>query len=278
MKRKLHSPLPFLLALAMTSGAANAAAVIYETFLDSNSTLNGNSPDPGSGLSGTWVATGNVESGSLSYGDLQTTSGGNKATFTNQYGAISVGSTLSDAGLLADGEELWFSFLVRTGSDVATNGDLGFVLGTDRIGSGNNIPIQNGGTGLGVRFKNNQLRAAEWAPGISQSSGTGGSAPNSTLMLVAGRFTWGATSDTLDVYSVGTDLTLTLTSTRTTAANYDQTLFDTISIGSKASGTNLHLFDEIRFGATMNDVLPIPEPSAALLGGLGFLALFRRRR
>jgi len=37
-------------------------------------------------------------------------------------------------------------------------------------------------------------------------------------------------------------------------------------------------YDEIRFGATFADVSPVPEPSAALLGALGVLALLRRRR
>jgi hypothetical protein len=117
---------------------------------------------------------------------------------------ISTGTTLTDAGLLADGEELWFSLLVRTGTDIGTNGDLGFVLGTDRIGSGNNIPITNSGTALGVRFKNNQLRAAEWGPALSESSGT--AINGSTLALVVGRFTWGATSDTIDLWTASEDL------------------------------------------------------------------------
>ena len=85
---------------------------------------------------------------------------GNKVSSSNTYGGVSVGTTLSDAGLLDDGASLWFSVLVQTGSDIATNGDFGFVFGTDRIGSGNNIPVANSGQALGFTFKNNQLRAS----------------------------------------------------------------------------------------------------------------------
>lgn len=39
------------------------------------------------------------------------------------------------------------------------------------------------------------------------------------------------------------------------------------------------LYDEIRIGESLDDVVvPIPEPTTALLGGLGTLLLLRRRR
>lgn len=46
-------------------------------------------------------------------------------------------------------------------------------------------------------------------------------------------------------------------------------------VGSGAGGNS---FDEIRFGTTLADVGVIPEPGSALLGGLGLMALLRRRR
>jgi len=36
--------------------------------------------------------------------------------------------------------------------------------------------------------------------------------------------------------------------------------------------------DEIRVATTFNEVINVPEPSVALLGAIGFLALPRRRR
>lgn len=43
-------------------------------------------------------------------------------------------------------------------------------------------------------------------------------------------------------------------------------------------GNNAQTFDNLVIATTMLDVDAIPEPSAALLGGLGMLALLRRRR
>jgi MYXO-CTERM domain-containing protein len=44
------------------------------------------------------------------------------------------------------------------------------------------------------------------------------------------------------------------------------------------NGSGSAKYDELRIGATWNDVTTVPEPRAALLGGLGMLALLRRRR
>jgi hypothetical protein len=167
-----------------------------------------------------------------------------------------VGSTLAATGLLDDGTSLWFSVLVRTGGDIATNGDLGFALGTDQINSGNNIPISNSGAALGFTFKNNQLRASHWSPSLVRSgSNTGNGASPGTLYLVVGKITWGATSETIAIYRPATNLTLgDAVSTYATPSNLDQSLFDTISFGSK-SATPVHLLDDIRVGASYESVV-----------------------
>ncbi len=263
-----------LMVLAV-SGAASGALVIYEPFADTNSTITGNTA--GTGLSGNWAGSGAVVGSTINYGNLQTGSGG-AASISNTNGYVSTGTSLSSAGLLNDGATLWFSFVVTTGGDVATNGDLGFAFGTDQIGTGNNIPVANSGTAFGVRFKNNQLRAALWTPGaLAHQAGSSISA--STTYLVAGKFTWGAgATDKLEVYKVDTNLNMTLSSTYS-AVDVNQSLFDTVSFGSKAA-TPAHFFDEIRFGATSADVLPssVPEPTSAFLGSIGCLLLLRRRK
>ena len=237
-----------------------AGALIYEPFDDADATLNGNAS--GLGLSGNWQATAAVEPGSLNFGDLPEGSG-NKAVISNQYGAVEIDGSLAAAGLLDDGAELWFSMLVHTGGDIGTNGDLGFAFGSERINSGNNIPVQNNGTALGFTFKNNQLRASLWTPGAISRSGTnsGNGASPDTLYLVVGKFTWGAESDTLEIFNVGEDLAYpTAVSTYTTSV--DQSQFDTISFGSKAASP-AHMLDEIRFGATYWDVIGQGETASA---------------
>ena len=46
----------------------------------------------------------------------------------------------------------------------------------------------------------------------------------------------------------------------------------------RVNGGNSQTFDNLKVGTTMLDVAAIPEPGSALLGGLGMLALLRRRR
>jgi len=230
-----------------------ADAVIHEPFDDSNSTLTDNAP--GRGLGGTWLGSGEIVGNSLNYGSFPASTG-KTASVSNQNGHVSVGSALGNAGLLDDDKSLWFSVLVRSGGDIATNGDLGFALGTDQITAGNNLPISNSGKALGFTFNNDQLRASHWAPTLTRSgSNTGNAASANSLYLVVGKITWGATSETIEIYRPVTNLTLgSAVSTYTTPANLNQSMFDTISFGSR-SATPAHLIDEIRFGASYESVI-----------------------
>ncbi len=55
--------------------------------------------------------------------------------------------------------------------------------------------------------------------------------------------------------------------------------FDLNGVGTiRIMGTAEQTFDNLLIGTTMSDIAAIPEPDAALLGGLGMLALLRRRR
>jgi methionine-rich copper-binding protein CopC len=248
----------------------STGAVIYEPFADTNTTLTGNAP--GIGVTTNWLGSGNVVAGNLSFGNFPAGSG-NKASFSNQNGYAPVGTTLAEAGLLTDNATLWFSVLVQTGGDIGINGDLGFALGTDQIGTGNNIPVANSSQALGFTFKNGQLRASHWYSGGLNRSATNSanSAATNTVYLVVGKFIWGATNDTIEIYNVGTNLTLGVpVSTYTT--NVNQALFDTISMGSK-SATPAHLFDEIRFGSTYASVIGSGGGSASTNANLSSLVI-----
>lgn len=245
------TPVPRELTVFQTNVAE---AVIYEPFDDADSTLTGNTV--GKGFTGTWLGSGTVVPNSLSYGNLPAGTG-NTASINNQNGYVSTGTTLSATGLLDDGASLWFSALVQTGGDIATNGDLGFALGTDQIDAGNNLPISNSGQALGFTFENNQLRASHWVPGdlIRSSTNGGNSASPDTLYLVVGKITWGASSETIEIFRPDTNLSLGVAvSTYTTPGNLDQAQFNIVSFGSK-SATTAHLFDEIRFGASYESVI-----------------------
>ncbi len=97
----------------------------------------------------------------------------------------------------------------------------------------------------------------------------------------------GYTNPTISLYLNPMDLTSqpdTATATFSGGNTNDGTNLTALSLLSiKAGATNARSFgyiDEVRFGTTWADVVPpIPEPTPALLGGIGLLlALPRRRR
>ncbi len=260
---------------------AQAATIIYEPFSDSESTLNGNTA--GTGLSGTWVGDdANVTSPGSTYSTLSVS--GNKVDFVGQGGgSIGVGSTLSDAGLLAHNETLWFSVVWTTGSTGGSNPDQAFALGTDALvrNKNNNVPMGGSGSGIGFTTKSDtDLRGANWTAGdglVNRPTDGSEDLVLSTTYLIVGEIQWGVdefANDTITLYLPGADL-LQGTAVATHSAVLDQSLFDTISFSTKGAGGGI---DEIRFGANYADVVSVPEPSVALLCGLAGLVMLRRRR
>ena len=184
----------------------------------------------------------------------------------------------------ADGTSTWFSFLgyrsngtrqpiVSIGASPLT-GDRSRTSAAGTVGQ--NI-------GMGGIFNAGTAGARTWAGGANYVTGT--SLGNFTEALFMARIDWAATgtNDTITVvaFADGTDITEALFNSAATksvlTADFDQSTFDTLSIG------NQHFYvDEIRIATTFADAVTgttvVPEPSAALLGGLGFLCLLRRRR
>lgn len=85
----------------------------------------------------------------------------------------------------------------------------------------------------------------------------------------------GAANDVIDLWvaAAGSPVDVSGAPMATTS---DRTLENIKRI--RIMGGNDQTFDNLVFGTTMLDVDAIPEPSTALLGGLGLLALLRRRR
>ncbi len=105
--------------------------------------------------------------------------------------------------------------------------------------------------------------------------------------MLVGQIEWNAASgsDLLTLYAAsgGSDGTTgstawsSFTNIGTVTADYTESAFNTLHI----SGQQVSSMDEIRLGLSLEDVGVtgvIPEPSSALLGGLGLLTLLRRRR
>lgn len=280
--------------LVVTSGLSHGALVIYEPFADTNATLVGNNPNtaPGKGFAGNWTGGSfAVEGTSLSYGS-QTTAGGSAryvnttasngniaSAVTTLTGGATPGS-LENAGLLADGATLWFSVMHRVAYNL-TDDRASFALSTDGFLSNTNFTA---GQGIGFAISNTGNLTARVSTGPSTHV-NGANIARFTLaptILIVGKITWGAT-DAVELYLPNTSMELGSVQSTTSAA-IDQSLFDTVALfsrqqsdGTLASQKTDMSFDEIRFGSSQADVL-IPEPSTALLGGLGLLALLRRRR
>jgi len=274
MKNKFHTSLLSLAALAMSIGSANAALLIYEPFDGAAGNLNGTAG--GTGLTGNWSMNNNLQvtTGSKSWGGLETS--GNQTIYSSTQprgGSVSTGTTLSGGGHLDNGAVLWFSYLAQSVADGRTYVTIGTGApdGVDRIGGAS-------GFGLGARLENGSVYAHGWDTAALKPAGT---TVTAGTVFVVGRITWGATNlldDTLDIFLPGTDLVLPGTAASTMSHNFDQSTFTNLGIGARIETAGGATVDEIRFGTSYADISPIPEPSTALLGGLGLLALLRRRR
>lgn len=289
MKMKSQTPVLSIAALAMIVGAVNAAAaaVIYEPFSQSTRSIDGR--PGGDGLSGNWTSSGaGLASPSLAYGSpTELATAGNKLSFSSgRFATVGVGTGLSTGGLLANGSTLWFSFLLDPDDLSSTNDNAGFAFGTQSVSADDGIPMADSaldpGNGVGVSWDNGaRLHASQWTSGTRATNGTTSTISLTMVTLVVGSITWGATdgdNEVIKIYLPGNDLLQPTALEAYSIAAKTQSDFDTISFARKGETDERDFLDEIRFGASYGEVLAIPEPSAALLGGLGLLALLRRRR
>ena len=274
-----------------SSYGSTQAAVIYEPFApDGGTTLSGN--PGGTGLTGNWTlrtGTNHQEDANLTYGTLPTSGG--SVTTTGGWNTSSVSIDTNTPGystLLANGGEMWFSMLYNPGT--ADDQRFGFSIGNDVLGGGNGI---NNSQGIGFGWTPQELFYSKlwhdtdlgWTNNLQNAPGPNGNVTANqstnalnTVYFIVGHVQWGATStdnDTVTLYLPDTNLALGNPMATDFNVIADQSGFDTISTQILRAGA---FYDEIRIGATAAAVGVIPEPSAALLGGLSVLALLRRRR
>lgn len=278
-----------LAALAATSffaAQAHAVALVYESFSQPAGALNGQASS-GIGLTGNWSddQTVDVEAATLSYGSLANAGGQVKVGAGNSTdGWVTINSALEDNDLLDDGATLWFSYMYEKTSGGGANEWAGFAFGTDRLdASFSGANMTNAGNGVGLTTRGEDVRVATWSGGGNAAQGSTLSVGFNTSVLIVGKVEWGLTGgddETITVYVVDpTDLGTLGTGASKTVAGFDQTQLDTISFTQRNAGTpGTSIYDEIRFGASLEDVTPVPEPGSLALLGLGGLLIARRRR
>jgi len=258
-----------------------SASVVYEPFDDSDSSLNGNTA--GAGLNNFWTAGSGatVTPGSLSYGSSPT-SGHSVGLASGNSASVNLNNDLANAGLLANGASLWFSYIINRDAASSTNDQAGFSLGTSTIGTGNNLSMASGESGIGVFISHGKrLKGASWDNAISATGPNNGFETN-TSTLIVGRIDWGNTAadnDFITLYLPDTDLVLPATPHAVhNAGALDQTLFDTVTISRKGAAGQVDRYDEIRFGGSAIDVSAVPEPSSRFILGFGVFGLMLTRR
>ena len=256
-----------------TAAAIDPQLVVYEPFVDSNSTLPGNTP--GMGLSGSWAGSNNATTVTgLSYGNLSTSGNGVQATSGWTNNQVGIASSPEYAELLTHGGEMWFSIVFSANVTEVNNAFNRFAFG---IGSSSFSSNGDLSSGQAIGFGNalGKLYAGLWAstnwgpdnlqgqPPATAVSGDFGSLSANTPTLIVGHAQWGAdaaTPDTVTLYLPGTDLTIG-SAVASSSGIVDQSSFNTIMTHN--GNEVVSQFDEIRIGATYGDVVPARAASFA---------------
>ncbi len=246
--------------LGISAGPANADAVIYEPFDMPAGALPGQAG--GTGL-GTWSGDGGVvASGSMTFGSLPAS--GNRYTGAGGYYESWAGfsTTLSSAGLLDHSAELWFSAVLQPGSSSNDYGFIGLSSATGNIGA-NFGSVPTVANIMGIWLQNGSDLQLVNAVGGTPVGGRNKVKENLSLLsptLVVGKFTWGAdgaSNDTLEIYLPWGGLAQPAPQTTTMTTVIDQSTFSYLGVWMRNVDSQV---DEIRFGATYDDVIGVMGP------------------
>lgn len=290
--KKLKLILPALAAFTASAHAASYIGATYEGFDYPVGTVSGDNGGTGWNATGddslanttSWTniqASAAVTAGGLSYSATgYASSSGNKLTMTPNAGTTTLDSArafrnLGQTVATDSVGSLYFSFLMQKTN--VTNRALNLAFFNDttelfNIGQNNTAPSGNLGT-LGVNFGglNYPTSSLTLGNGVHLIIGkldfnVSGSNDSITLWVNPTDVSGGEGSLTPYLTVGGVNLTSTGLNTIRPFAGQTSDTFNAVN-GN---------FDEIRVGSSFASV--IPEPSTALLGGLGLLALLRRRR
>ena len=208
----------------------------------------------------------------------------------NNEGHIALAPSVT--GQFTSGSTVWLSFVAAAATNTANdnNHEISFALGNGAFGGNetgaNNRGQLHNGEAIGVSSPFNQsdsrVQAAYWdgAGAVNMSAAFTARITPQQLFVIKIEF------DAVDVVTVGTfdisgafsltEAGFNAATTTTVSSALDESTFNTLAFdGVRAN------FDEIRLATTFDEAVGasgIPEPSSALLGLLGFGALFARRR
>ncbi|MCH7226886.1 sulfatase-like hydrolase/transferase [Haloferula sp. A504] len=283
-----------LLALAFPMQVVQAdsgGALIYEDFDYGSGSVGG--ANGGLGFSGPWStynAAPAVVSPGLSWGSLAVAGNSVIGSATGGSAARDIGapSVLDEGNLMANGDTLWFSVVMRNAPSSIVNVDFSFCLGTDAFvnfvtGAGGTFGQRRnlaGGEGIGVSFLNANSTSGRIQGAYWQDDADADTYANRVLLdtpayinedariLIVGRIDWGAddlTDETLTLYAPDTDLNpgSPILAAATIPA-LDQSAFDTVAFQLKGGA----FVDEFRFGATYEDAVGLQtssQPKTALI-------------
>ena len=249
-----------MVVLGLTAATANAGLLVYEPFNYATGPIDGLTVNA-AGLTGTWNAnytdtTCRITGGSLAYSTLPVA--GNK--FTGSLNSDpSIEASLDPAvmaGNMDDGDELWFSAIIRNGNKSPNT--YRFAIGNMTNGMGF-MNFKPSSFGQDIIYPL-EFQAVTWVDGTETLS-TGKISvpvPEGTIninQLVVGKIIFGAT-DTIRIYVPDTDLVLPEHDPITLSADLDQSTLETIKL-QITNGNTLN-FDEIRIGTKYKYVSGLP--------------------
>jgi hypothetical protein len=271
------------MAWVVTTGAAWAAAVVYEPFDYSAGAIDGTNQAGGIGMSGAWT-TSTADSGilyamvggSLSFNDLPTAGGVRAKRPSAPKGAEMHRpiSAESQAQLTASGQSIWFSVLVRNERFSVGNENGTFTLGTDALDAATTdgtLPTIVGGEAVGVHLSGSgdtiDIFAYTIDDGVAAKSSGKLDNTNTTVntFLIAGKIKWAPTGsdDSLWLFNITnplSDAPSEAMAFATMTADLDQSQFDTLAMANR----QISSVDEIRFALSFEETVG-REPRRGLI-------------
>ena len=246
------------------------------------------------GWLGSWQTSGGTDQAfetvveGQTFGDLVVAGNASQRSVRSGLQAMSREISLeAQTALTADDSTMWFSVLMTPtgGNGFAVNSYGTLIFGDASLSSGSGVsaaPIAAGGNAVGVSFAGTGLPAGDPGRGLFENmriqgvtyaggvlTQEGATVVGADTSLVVGSVDWAenGTDDTLNLY-LFTDLTTALPDPFVTMlVDLDQSTFNVVSIGDGQTS----IFDEIRFGLSLTDVLgDLPSPQGLEIVDLSY--------